>query len=1135
MAINKNFVVKNGLEVDTSLIVADADNNRVGIGTTIPSHLLHVLGGIGATTLDIAGVTTTKTLIVSAGATFHTQEAPVLIGVAASTNTPLQDLQVGSATTEKGAYISGNTGIGVTLPGARLNVVPSSTGIAGLFSGTTSGDMVRITQLGTGNALVVEDSSNPDVTSFIISGLGSVGIGTSFPRFLLDVDTTTSTGTTALFVRGDVRITGDLHADDLTFDELNITGISTFANTTENTLGNADTGAVQIDGGLGVNKNVTVGAGLSVVGGFIVQGFSTFTSPVDVNNNVDISGITTFSNTTENTLGNVNTGSVQLDGGLGVAKNTTIGAGLSVIGGLRVAGLSTFVGISTFVSDLFVGGSLGITSNFIVNSNLNILGIATIGTLHVTGLGTIDGNLRVGGITTFTNTTENTLGNADTGAVQFDGGVGINKNLTVGAGLSVVGGLNVQGLSTFTSSVDINNNVDISGITTFSNTTENTLGDVNTGSVQLDGGLGVAKNATIGAGLSVVGGLIVQGISTFTSLVDANGGATIDNVRIGIADDNTIDTSTGSLTIDSAGGTVTINDNARVTGVATFLSSVDVGTALTAGTVLVGSAVTINPTGVNVAGVTTTGSLVVNGEFDVFDTDATFHGNVTIDGNLSIGGTSTIINAQSLRIEDKDIVLGFTTTQEPTDTTANHGGIAIASTEGTPLVPMRATGINTLPDTYKQIMWVAKNTFGVGTTDAFLFNYGVGIGSTQVPTGVRLAVSSVQITDNSVNAANFVGTNVNASGITSTNSLNIGATQVISSGRQLQNIASLDATTTATIEAAIASGPNTFTDLKVTGITTLGITSATDFVADNVRVSLATTTTRLAVTGIATAETLQVGNLGLNVSGVGTVLSSFNVGAAFTAGTALVGSAVTINPTGVNVTGVVTATQFVGDGSQLTNTGAALTTPSGVLRLLATSLTTGIVTSAAADADLTFDAGTNILNVTGGLNVSSGVATLSSAVVGSNIVLNSTGVNVTGVVTASSGFNIGISSAGTVITTGVITAINFTGTGNTITYNSGTKTVDVFISGGGGESTWRTYTAGIATAKSVGINTSNLDDPDLTGIGNSFQGLYIGNGMVIVDNQLNGDHYIGTNFNGLMAGPVTINGTLTVDGNYVVV
>ena len=87
--------------------------------------------------------------------------------------------------------------------------------------------------------------------------------------------------------------------------------------------------------------------------------------------------------------------------------------------------------------------------------------------------------------------------------------------------------------------------------------------------------------------------------------------------------------------------------------------------------------------------------------------------------------------------------------------------------------------------------------------------------------------------------------------------------------------------------------------------------------------------------------------------------------------------------------------------------------------------------------------------------------------------------------------------------------------------------------GAGGR--WACSPTGVSTTKSIGINTSTADDPDLVGVGNSFQGLYIGNGMIIVDNQLNGNHYIGTNFNGIMGGPVTVNGVLSVDGNYVVV
>ena len=59
-----------------------------------------------------------------------------------------------------------------------------------------------------------------------------------------------------------------------------------------------------------------------------------------------------------------------------------------------------------------------------------------------------------------------------------------------------------------------------------------------------------------------------------------------------------------------------------------------------------------------------------------------------------------------------------------------------------------------------------------------------------------------------------------------------------------------------------------------------------------------------------------------------------------------------------------------------------------------------------------------------------------------------------GELTATGGFNIGISSAGTLINTDSgptgISSINFVGTGNTFSWNSATKTVDVSISGGSG-------------------------------------------------------------------------------------
>ena len=163
----------------------------------------------------------------------------------------------------------------------------------------------------------------------------------------------------------------------------------------------------------------------------------------------------------------------------------------------------------------------------------------------------------------------------------------------------------------------------------------------------------------------------------------------------------------------------------------------------------------------------------------------------------------------------------------------------------------------------------------------------------------------------------------------------------------------------------------------------------------------------------------------------------------------------------------------------------------------------------------------------------SGNATLQST---DDIVVRN--VNSSGVITATSfegtfvgSSQIGIQSGGVQIGAG-ITQLNFIGIGNTIVVDG--STVDISIQSGAG-GTWHGYSAGIATVKSVGVNTSTLDDTDLTGIGNSFKGLYIANGMVIHDNTLSGNHYIGTNFSGMMAGPVSVTGVLSIDGNYVVV
>ena len=149
------------------------------------------------------------------------------------------------------------------------------------------------------------------------------------------------------------------------------------------------------------------------------------------------------------------------------------------------------------------------------------------------------------------------------------------------------------------------------------------------------------------------------------------------------------------------------------------------------------------------------------------------------------------------------------------------------------------------------------------------------------------------------------------------------------------------------------------------------------------------------------------------------------------------------------------------------------------------------------------------------------------------------GIISTGVVTATAFHGpsqIGIQSGGVQIGAG-ITQLNFVGTGNTFAVNG--TTVDISIQGGGGGGGSGAFTTSITgiqtTSQIVGIGTTSTDDADLQGIGNSARGMYVSNGMILMDNLVSGNHYIGTNFNGLMVGPVNIEGTISIDGNYVVV
>jgi hypothetical protein len=201
---------------------------------------------------------------------------------------------------------------------------------------------------------------------------------------------------------------------------------------------------------------------------------------------------------------------------------------------LNVSGVTT--------STSFIGPLTGnVTGN--LTGALNSVGISTIGRF-------ISTDISILGVSTFT-------GNIDAnGDLDVDGHTELDQLNVSGIGTltrSFATDLSVSGISTLTGNLIANGNIDLAGNLDVDGTTE--LDDVN-----------VSAGATFGGNIDANGNLDVAGSSTFTGAIDANGGASIDNIQIGVSGNNEIDTSSGNLTIDSDGGLTTIDDNLKISG-----------------------------------------------------------------------------------------------------------------------------------------------------------------------------------------------------------------------------------------------------------------------------------------------------------------------------------------------------------------------------------------------------------------------------------------------------------------------------------------------------------------------------------------------------------------------------------------
>jgi hypothetical protein len=539
MAVNKSFVIKNGLEVNTQLILADANTNKVGIGSTAPRFELDVAGGIGATDSYVSGISTV-----------------------------FSEFNVG-----------------------------------------TDGSVLTV--LGVG---------------------GSVGVGTAIPEYLLDVRSPVSTGQTALYVQGDVKVTGDLFVDDITFDQadinnLNVTGIATISQ-------------------LGVTNSTSTT-------NLTVTGISTFDDYIDINDNADISGTLNVGGAT--TL----TGYVDINNSLDVSVDVNVG-GLTTLGGyvdindnVDISADLNVVGIATIATVDINAGDINVSN--IESTNLNVTGIATIATVDINA-----GDIEVT--------------NVDTANLNVTGIATIATISVVGAELT---NLNVTGVTTL-GTVQVSSGIvtATSGIVTYYGDGSQLLGVI--GGIG-DGTVTPVKLSTGGPFWNSSGDVLVSGIATISN---ASGTVTIGIGTTALLVEGNARV-TGILSVGQ--GTVTINGNTN---------QIVVGTGVTIyGNTGIISATTINATNFvgNGSGLTGAGSTVA----DDTTTNSTFYplftsttsGTVTASKvsttKLSFNPSTGTLNATNFVGNGSGLTGAGSTVADDTTTNSTFYPLFTSTTSGT--------------------------------------------------------------------------------------------------------------------------------------------------------------------------------------------------------------------------------------------------------------------------------------------------------------------------------------------------------------------------------------------------------------------------------------------------------------------
>jgi hypothetical protein len=585
VAATEYFRITDGAGSPVTKFLVDTANGNTTIqgtlGVTNATTLSSSLGVTGATTLT-GNLTTQSASIVNIQNTTNTNVTAAIAGTAyASLGT------YGALKVDGGASIANGLVVGGSLKIYGQFDVDGAVSYSGntVFKGSISVD---------------NDGTSP----FKFNVTASSGrVDTVGQIVTTNATDASSTSTGALIVTGGAGIGA----------QLRVAGVTTLSNATDSTA--LGTGALVVSaGGASINNQLRVG------------GAATITGATQINNTLGVTGITSITNATDSTATNngalVVTGGVGVGGQLRVSGNATFSNDINVLGGdittssatatVFDAGATT-VHIGRAATTVSIGASTGTltlnNANTVVTGNLTVNGTTT--TVNATTITVDDPVLTLGG-----NTAPAADDNKDRG-IEF-------RYFDVSAKLGFFGwddsSSGYRFLENATNASEVFSGTDARIFAGRLNlTTGTTSTNTTSGALIVTGGVGISENLNVG------------GTTTLTGLLDANGGATIDNIRIGVATDNEIDTSTGNLTIDSAGGTTTIDDILSVSGVTSI-------TNITGRTIPAGASIPTLAGALQVTGGAHIGeNLVVNGDVKVYG-QAVYQGGIEYQGTQTYSG-----------------------------------------------------------------------------------------------------------------------------------------------------------------------------------------------------------------------------------------------------------------------------------------------------------------------------------------------------------------------------------------------------------------------------------------------------------------------------------------------------------------